>query len=119
MDVLTVAKKINFKITQLEELKAALESTSAQKATCEAAYDKILAQTIIGLKNGQKFTLDGQEVLSPPISIIEKVAKGLCWKAKIDMDMADTSYRNTLKIIDITQGQMNGLQSINRYLSEV
>lgn len=105
MEPLEVAKRINLKIIELEELKQSLPALARTKSSTMVAYEKALAVAMAR----QDF----------PTTILEKIARGTCADLKGQMDLAESAYKNCLKIIDITQAQLNGYQSINRYLSEV
>ncbi len=118
MELLKTSEEIRTKIDALEALKAELPGLSEEKAKTESDYEKAIAITIIRLINGGEFTLDEQKIKNPPNAMLDKIAKGICWQQKLNMDTADMKYRNTLKIVDITEAQLNGFQSINRHLSE-
>lgn len=118
MDLLTTAKAINGRIKELEALKSDLSTLAEKKAKNTAQYDKTLAMAIVGLKNGKSYDLGEGSFKEESTTLAEKVARGVCWKEKLEMDLAEASYKNVLKIIDLTQSQLNGYQSINRYLSE-
>lgn len=119
MDCLDVSKKINLKIVELESLKEVLTVLATDKATMEAQYEKEIALCIVGLKNGRTYFIGQEEIKDVPNAVLEKIARGICWGQKLAMDIAESKYKNTLKIIDITEAQLNGYQSINRYLAEV
>lgn len=119
MDMLKAARLINGKIKELEELKLELHTLSIDKSMKEGRYEKEIARTIMRLKMGEVFTLDGAEIKDPPASYTINIAKGICWKEKHEADMADLSLRNQLKIIDTTIAQLNGYQSINKHLAEI
>jgi hypothetical protein len=106
MDALTVAKKINSKIIELDELKVSLEALAMEKARTSSLYEANLAKSILSLKQEN------------PVTIVEKLARGVCAADKFSMDFSESKYKNQLKIIDLTEAQLNGYQSINRYLSE-
>lgn len=107
MEALTIAKAINTKIIELERLKNELPKLSHSKAQTAAVYEKEVARetAILATQN--------------PMSIIDKLVRGKCADLKCTMDLAEGAYKNALKIIDLTEAQLNGYQSINRYLSEV
>jgi hypothetical protein len=107
MEPLEVAKRINHKINELEKLKTELPSYAQKKAVSMVAYEKALATESLAL------------CINNPVSLVDKLARGKCADLKGDMDLAESMYKNCLKIIDITEAQLNGYQSINRYLSEV
>lgn len=119
MDLITIAKLIYGRCQELERLKGDLSSLAQKKAETSADYEKTLAMTIVGLKNGKEYELDTVKITEQPTTVLEKVAKGICWKAKLEMDLAESAYKNSLKTIELTESQLNGYQSINRYLSEI
>lgn len=108
MDLLKCAKLINLKIEELETHKKDLENFALEKAMATSEYESILSKEMLKLRTGGE-----------SITLIEKLAKGSCVLERMKMDLAESKYKNLLKIIEITQAQMNALQSINRYLSEV
>lgn len=118
MELLTVSKSINEKIQELERFKKELSVVAEKKALSEAKYEKQIAITIASMINGKDFTIDGQLVKNPPNAMLDKIAKGICSQEKLIMDLASDQYRNLIKIIELTEAQLNGLQSINRHLSE-
>ena len=116
MDVIQVKDKIEGLISQLDRAKKELKSRSEKKAETIAEYDKALAVTIIKIKNGAKMNLEDYEVKDCPATIIEKTAKGICWKERLDMEKADAEYKSLITYIGVTESQLNGYQSINRHL---
>ena len=116
MEPLTIAKAINNRIQELERLRAILEPLAQKKASASADYEKTLAITIVGLKNGKEFGLGDAIIKESSVTLVEKVARGICWQEKLAMDSAESAYKNTLKIIELTESQLNGYQSIFRYL---
>lgn len=118
MELLRTSDEIRVKISNLEKLKEALSILSEDKAQKESAYEKTLAITIASLINGTEYELEGRSIKQPPNAMLDKLARGICWKEKFEMDVSEGKYKNCLKIIDLTQAQLNGFQSINRHLSE-
>lgn len=108
MEPLDVAKKINMKILELESMKIELPLLAQKKADTMAVYEKEIAKEMLTLST-QNYS----------VSLAEKVAKGKCADLNAAADLAESMYKNCLKIINITEAQLNGYQSINRYLSEV
>lgn len=107
METVHVASKINQKIVALDGLKDSLEGLAHEKAMSACIYEESLSKAILRLKEEH------------PTSILEKIARGECSSQKFNMDVAEGRYKNALKIIDLTEAQLNGYQSINRHLSEV
>ena len=108
MEAIQVAQKIEQKINLLEKARQQLQPRAKKKAETISDYEKILSQTILRLKT------EG----SLPATLIEKVARGECWKARLDMELADAQYTNAIKGLAAIVAELNGWQSINRHLSE-
>ena len=119
MDLLQVAKLINSKINAIEKERNKLETLALDKARFESEYDKQLAISIIKLKGGDALEIDGHEIVNPPATIIERIARGQVWKAKLDYSKAEGLYKATISNINALEAQLNGYQSINRYLKEI
>lgn len=119
MESFDICNKIQDKINQLENYRNQLLYATKEKSEKIGEYEKILAKTIISLKNGGIFDLEGEKIQNPAVSIIEKLAKGICYKEKIDMDLAETQYKNIITNIECIKAQLNGYQSINKTVSEL
>ena len=119
METVKLSQLIEEKIKLLEAGRKELKTRAERKAETIATYDKRMAITMIELKNGVEVMWEGQKIQSPPATIIEKVAKGLCWKSKLEMEKAEAFYKNAVVGLSCIQAEMNGLQSINKYLGEV
>lgn len=87
-------------------MKKTLEPLARSKSAAMVVYEKNLAKETMSLS------------FNNAVSIVDKLAKGNCADLKGEMDLAESLYKNALKIIDITEAQLNGYQSINRYLAE-
>jgi len=118
MEITKVANEIENKINQIEQDSKHLKSRAEAKAETIGIYEKVLAKCLIGLKNGKQYTLEGEIIQNPPATITEKIAKGLCWQEKIEMDKAETLYKNTIEWLRCLQAELNGWQSIYRHLSD-
>lgn len=119
MDLIDVTTKIEEKIASLEQFREELERTAKEKAITLSNYDKELAKVIISLKNGKSYILESVSIEKPLTTIIEKIAKGICWEEALKKDLAETSYKNTIEVIDIVKAQLNGYQTIQRHLSHL
>jgi len=107
-NVMNVANAIDFKISQLEQMRGAIKQRATDKAKAISEYDKVLAKHIILLRE------DGH-----PTTIVEKLAKGQCYSERYDMELADGLYKSLISNMNCVQAELNGLQSINRHLSEI
>ena len=116
MDVIHISEQIQFKINQLDLSINKLKERSINKAESISEYDRVLAITIIKLKNNVVFELDGEKVEKPPVTIIEKLAKGICYKERLQLETADAEYKSLMSGIACIQAQLNAYQSIFRHM---
>lgn len=119
MEAVAVAKKIEDKIEELELLKKELPGALYQQAKTAAEYDKALALTIVRLRNGAEMKLDNHIIKDPPTTIIERIAKGICYKEALDMDTAEGKVKGLVSDLNTAMAQLTGLQSINKHLSDL
>lgn len=119
MELTEVSKKIEEKIKLLEMGRTTLKDKAEFKARTEAEYDKMLAITIIKLKNGEEVELEEQKIKDVQATLIEKIAKGVCWKEKLAMIQAEAEYKVVLSKMNCIQAELNGFQSIFRHQTEV
>jgi len=108
MEIIEIAKKIEEKIKLLEKGRQTLAIKAKEKAEAIAEYDKKMAKTIIQMKN------EGM-----PITLIERIAKGICWKEKLAKELAEAEYKNATVKMEAIMAELNGYQSINRYLEKM
>ena len=115
-DILSVSRKIQEKIKTLELGRSLLKERAEEKAYAVGEYEKQIAKTLIGLKNGKEYTLEGERIQNPPASTTEKIARGICFQEKINSELAETSYRNAVIGMQAIEAEINSWQSIFRYL---
>jgi len=118
MDIISVAQQIESKIKTLEQGRKLLQERAENKANTIAEYEKALAKILIKLRNGITFEFEGEKIKDPPATITEKIARGLVYKERIAMDLAESEYKNAIEGLRCIEAELNGWQSINRYLSE-
>ena len=96
MDIVNIAQNIQEKIKTLELGRELLKERAEEKAEAIANYEKQIALTLIKLKNGVEFELDGEKIVNPLGSVLEKIAKGICYKEKLSMELAEAQYKNVI-----------------------
>lgn len=119
MNTIDIANEIMKKIKQIDDIRAEIKQRGANKAKSESDYDKAVALTIIRLRNGVSMQLEGQTIQNPPVSNIDKIAKGICWQEKLAMEEAVALYKSAVTNLDAIQSQLNAYQSVNRHLDKV
>lgn len=118
MEPIDMAEKILDMNSMLEKMRAEIKNRSVKKANTISEYDKSLALTIIKLRNGVEVPFEGEVVKDPPVTILEKIAKGICWKERLEMETHDAEYKSLITNIETLKAQLNGLQSVNRHLDQ-
>ena len=119
MELIKLTDKIQEKIDLLAKGRQELSSRAVAKANASSDYDRQLAVTLISLKNGVEHILDEVSIINPPASTSERIARGLCYKQKLAMELADTLYRNAVIGMSALEAEVNACQSILKYLEEV
>lgn len=109
MELQKLSEQIMAKIEELEGLKHGLLSAAEDKARTAADYDQAMAATILLIRAESEL----------PANLVEKVAKGRCFQAMLASGMAEGRYKAIISNMSATEAQLNGLQSLNRYQSEV
>jgi hypothetical protein len=117
--ILDVANEIRIKINAIKDLRSKCKEYADNKANKTAIYDKQMAVTIIQLKNGKEFQFENEIIKEPVNTLIDKIARGICWKDKLEMDKAEGEWRALLSNIECAQTELMGLQSIFKYLDKV
>ena len=120
MELIKVSEKITQKIDLLEKGRHQLQVRAEAKALSTATYDRELAKSILMLKNNEEEIIwQGEKIKNIPVTILEKVAKGLCWKAKLEAEKNDLMYRNACIGMVALEQEISALQSIYRFQSEM
>lgn len=116
MEIIKIAEEIQSKISGLAKCRNELKAKGDAKAKAIADYDRALAIKMIQLKNGKDFEIDGIKIENPSVTLIEKIAKGLCFQERLNLEIAENDYKSLITFIDCLQTEINALQSLNRYL---
>ena len=117
-DLIDISNDISHKIHLLSEAKNKLREYATKKAESISAYEKNLCIVILKLRNNSLSEFEGQELKDLPASVLEKVARGICFQERLEMEKADAEYKSLITFIDATKAELNGLQSQFRYLEE-
>jgi len=116
MELLNISEEIKQKVKLLENMRAEIRERAERKSAALADYNKQMAITIIKLKNKSITEWEGEEIKATASNEIEKIAKGMCWEAKLEKEKATALYKALISNIDAVQAELNGYQSINRHL---
>ena len=116
MQTQKTADQIDAKIDLLVIGRAKIMESAKFKAETIGQYDKKLAIVLIKLKNGEQLDLDGNTIKNPPATLAEKIAKGICWEERLQMELATAEYKGNISKMESVQAELNGLQSKNKWL---
>jgi hypothetical protein len=119
MELFAVSSKIQEKINLLEAGRKELYKRSQKRAEKMANYEKVLGITILKLKNNAIKDYDGMSCENLPATILEKVAKSMVWSDKLEVELAETKYKNAVVGLNCLESEMNGYQSIQKYQTEI
>jgi hypothetical protein len=115
--IIDIADEIRSKVTLLVDARNLLKSKGNLKSRLIAEYEKTLAIIMIRLKNGCEYELEGNKVKDVSTTTLEKIARGLAWKEKMELETAETDYKSLITFIQTIEAEVNALQSINKYLA--
>ena len=119
LDLITVSNEIKKKIDELDKMRALIRDRGEAKAQSIAEYEKAIAKTIIQLRHGVEFDIDGISTgTGIPATLIEKTARGICWQERLEQERCEALYKSVIINIDVAQAQLNAYQSLNRYLDK-
>lgn len=118
MDIISISDAIQKKISLLELGRKELQKRAELKAASSAEYDKVLGITLIRLKNNDIKEHEGFPVVDLPASILEKVAKSICWKGKLEAEKCEVMYRNATIGMNSIFNELSALQSLYKHQSE-
>jgi hypothetical protein len=115
-DLYRLSEQIDAASQRVQDLSNQLDKLGRDAAERSAVYDKELAVTLIRLKNGDELEFFGQTIKNPPASTSERIAKGICYKAKLEAELADHLYMDCQQKLKAAMAVLSGRQSKNRYL---
>jgi hypothetical protein len=93
-----------------------IDKLGEDAARAEADYDRAVAVALVKLKNGEQLDVFGLKVQNPPASTSERIARGLCYKEKLQTALTANALSACQQKLRAAQAILSGLQSKNRYL---
>lgn len=109
MELIKVKDCIEKLISEIGKCRREIEAKGLEKARTIALYDVKLGGAIQVLREEGKF----------PATLIEKIAKKLCADERKAMEEADVLYKACISNLEALKAQLNGYQSIYRYMDSV
>ena len=119
MELQSISEEIIRHTKTIEMANKVLKERAERKARALADYDKAVSKALVTLKNGGSLTVEGETITDPPASYAEKIARGYCYKEKLETDLADSLYKNATTAIKSTETIVSALQSLLKIQTEV
>lgn len=114
-----VAETIEKLIKAIGECRREIEGKGRAKAEAIRNYEKRMAIALATLKEAETYELAGRTYKAPPVTIMEKIAKGIAAEERYEMEIADSGYKAAVCNLEALQAQLNGFQSIFRHLDNM
>jgi hypothetical protein len=102
-------------IVEIGKCRRQIEEKGKEKAKAIRIYDMRLACTLSELRNSETYKLNDKEYKSPPVSIAEKIAKGIVSQEREAMEIAEAGYKAAVSNLEAMKAQLNAYQSLYRY----
>ncbi len=118
MEVMQVAKNIEGLIKEIGKCRREIEDKGKAKAKTISDYDRKMAITLAELRNSESYKLGDTTYIAPPVTIMEKIAKGICSIECYEREVAESAYKACISNLEALKAQLNGYQSIFRHLDE-
>ena len=119
MDIHQARDRIEQMVAEIGKCRREIEAKGKERAAAIKHYDMKLAIALATLRNAELYELGGKTYKSPPVSIAEKIAKGICFQEKLNSDLADTTYKSTIVKIETVQAELNAYQSLYKSQIEI
>lgn len=116
-DPITIADKIEGTIALIDSERRNLDHLARDKAQAQSDYDRAMTLTVLKLNNGHLHFQDHEPIGKIVQSNIPLIAKGICWRECLEKESTDALYKACISNLEALKAQLNGLQSINRYLT--
>ena len=119
MDIQQISTTMMKMVGQIGECRKEIEAKGEAKAKAISDYDRKMAVTVSVLRNTEEYNLAGKTYKSPPVTILEKIAKGICSDECYAKEIAESGYKACISNLTALQAQLNAMQSIYRHQESV
>ena len=110
-----VKTSIEAMIVEIGKCRREIEEKGKSKAKAISDYDRKMAITLATLRNSESYELSGKTYKQPPVSIMEKIAKGICSDEIYAREVAESNYKACISNLEAMKAQLNAFQSIYRF----
>ena len=106
-------------VAEIGKFRKKIKEKGIAKAKAMSMYDKQLAITLAELGHNENYELNSKEYKQPPITLRKTIAKGIVAGFLEEREIADSDYKSCISNLEALKAQLNGYQSINKYLDSV
>lgn len=96
-------------VSEIGGCRREIETKGNARAKAISNYDKQLKIAIVTLREEGKF----------PVTLIEKIAKGVCSDHREKLELAEVGYKACISNLEALKAQLNGYQSVYKHLDSV
>jgi hypothetical protein len=96
-------------VSEIGDCRRDIEAKGNARAKAISNYDKQMKIAIVTLKDEGKF----------PVTLIEKIAKGVCNDHREKLELAEVAYKACISNLEALKAQLNGYQSLYKHLDSV
>jgi len=118
-EVVDIAQEIRAVMSEMRQALKEVQFLAVEKARTLADYDKAVGLTMIKLKNGIPFVLEGQTIRNPTSTASDKISRAICFSEKIYSEEASALYNAKATEVRALQAILNGYQSLFSHLTNI
>ena len=120
MELMDLSLLMQDKIKSLEQGRTLIGKRGVDKANAISNYEKTLALTVLKIKNRKILEFEDEFIDEKlPANLVEKIAKGIVWKEKLEVEKCEALYKAGIIGMQSIMAELNALQSLNKYLDKV
>lgn len=115
-NIIQISDNIQKLIAEIGKCRREIEGKGEVRARAIKSYDLKLAIALATLRESENYEMAGRTWKSPPVTIMEKIAKGIVSQERYDLEIAESGYRAAATNLEALQCQLMGFQTIFKHL---
>jgi hypothetical protein len=119
MNIINLSEEIQNKIKEIDTIRKEIKQRGIDKADAISQYEMSVSITIMKLRAGIEFQLADEKIKNPSVTIMEKIARGICWQEKRAVELAESGYKSIIVNLEACQAQLTAMQSLFRHQDNI
>ena len=115
-NIIQIADNIQKLIAEIGKCRREIEGKGQIRATAIKVYDMKLAIALATLREADNYEMAGRKWEAPPVSIMEKIAKGMVAQERYDLEVAESGYKAAAVNLEALQCQLMAFQPLYKHL---